>query len=194
MNAIRWILPLAGAGMLAAASIAGLERTETFVEPAFDFGEVQASWDEESTRPEAVVVPSRTAVAVILEAPLSTRTAQAGDRFHARVAAPVRVLGRVVIPRGAEVEGHVSASEPPGSGSRPGRIQLTYELVRLGGRAYGLNARSRVYEAGIDPRGRRPEIGPEMEFDAGATLEFELDQPVAMMRESAVLAAHPGER
>jgi hypothetical protein len=190
VNTIRWILPLAGAGMLAAASLAGLERTEAFFEPSFDFGEVQASWDAESARPEAVVVPSRTPVAVILEASLSTRTAQAGDRFHARIAAPVRVHGRVVIPRGAEVEGHVATSEPPGSGSRPGRIQLTYELVRFGGRAYGLNSHSQVYEAGIEPSGRAPEIGPEMEFDSGATLEFELDQPVSMMGGSAVLAVH----
>lgn len=189
MNTVRWILPLAGAGMLAAASIAGLERTEAFFEPSFETGEVQASWNAENERPEAVVVPPRTPVAVILEASLSTRTAQAGDRFRARIAAPVRVRGRVVIPRGAEVEGHVAVSEPPGSGPRPGRIQLTYELVRFGGRAYGLNSRSQVYEAGIDALAARvPDVGPHMEFDDGATLEFELHQAVAMMRASTDLA------
>jgi hypothetical protein len=167
--------------MLAAASIAGLERTEAFLEPAFD-SEVQASWDGEIARPEAVVVPAGTAVAVILESALSTRTAEPGDRFRARIAAPVRVHGRVVIPRGADIEGHVASSDPPGPGSRAGRIQLTYEVVRFGGQAYGLNSRSRVYEGTIDPDATPPAVGPQMEFDAGATLEFELDQAVAVMR------------
>ena len=184
MNTVRWILPLAGAGMLAAASIAGLERTDAFFEPAME-SEVQAVWDGEDLRPEAVVVPPGTPVAVILEAPLSTRTAQAGDRFRARVAAPVRVHGRVVIPSGADIEGHVSASDPSGSDHRPGRIQLTYELVRFAGRAYGLNSRSRIYEGAIDPPGPVDVVGGEMEFDAGATLEFELGQAVAMMREAS---------
>jgi hypothetical protein len=173
--------------MLAAASIAGLERTEPFFEPAFE-SEIAASWRGENERPDAVVVPEGTPVAVLLDAALSTRTAQVGDRFYAHVAAPVRVHGRVVIPRGADIEGHVAECDPPGSGSRPGRIQLTYELVRFGGHAYGLNSNSRVYEGAAATRGVAPEIGPDMVFDAGATLEFELDRAVAMMRESAALA------
>ena len=190
MNTIRWIVPLAGAGMLAAASIVGLERTESRFEPEFEPG-IQASFldeslhGEESEAPRAVVLPAGTAVAVILESALSTRNAQPGDRFHARIAAPVRVHGRVVIPRGADVEGHVASSDPSGTGLRPGRMQLTYELVRFDGRAYGLNSRSRVYEgASSEPAGWPTAHGPEMEFDAGATLEFELDQSVAMMRET----------
>ena len=193
MNTIRWIVPLAGAGMLAAASIVGLERTETRFEPEFEPG-IQASFldeslvaGDESDAPRAVVLPAGTAVAVILESARSTRNAQPGDRFHARIAAPVRVHGRVVIPRGADVEGHVASSDPSGTGLRPGRMQLTYELVRFDGRAYGLNSRSRVYEGASSERSGWPPAtthGPEMEFDAGATLEFELDQSVAMMREA----------
>ena len=47
MNTIRWIVPLAGAGMLAAASIVGLERTESRFEPEFEPG-IQASFLDES--------------------------------------------------------------------------------------------------------------------------------------------------
>lgn len=173
--------------MLAAASIAGLERTEAFFEPAFE-PEVAVSWEGGSEQRESFVVPAGTPLAVILEAALSTRTAQAGDRFRARVAAPVRVDGRIVIARGAEIEGHLASSDVPASGSRPGRMQLTYELVRFEGRVYGLNSRSQVYEGTAVVRGFGPEIGPHMEFDEGATLEFELGQDVAMMRESAALA------
>lgn len=173
--------------MLAAASIAGLERTEAFFEPAFE-SEVAVSWEGGSEQRESFVVPARTPLAVILEAPLSTRTAQAGDRFRARVAAPVRVDGRIVIPKDAEIEGHVSSSDVPGSDSRPGSMQLTYELIRLDGRVYGLNSRSQVYEGAAARRGFAREVDQHMEFDEGATLEFELGQDVAMMRESAALA------
>ena len=185
MNTVRWILPLAGAGVLAAASIAGLERTDAFFEPAFE-SEVAASWEgtnQSVSRPEAIVVPAGTPVAVLLEEALTTRTAQAGDRFRAIVAAPVKVGGHLVIPRGAEVEGHVAASHP-GEGARPGTIQLTYELLRFGDHAYGLNSHSQVYEGAAVLHPDLPAIGPEMNFDAGATLEFELGQAVAMMRES----------
>jgi hypothetical protein len=180
MNTVRWILPLAGAGMLAAVSIAGLERTDEILEPASD-GQVQASWQEEDERPVAVVVPAGTPLAVILQSALSTRTAEAGERFVALVAAPVRVHGRVVIPRGAEIEGHVAMSEPPGEGPRPGRLQLTYERVRFDGAAYGLNSRSQVYEGAASPRSTIARMGPDMRIDPGATLEFELAQAVAVM-------------
>ena len=193
MNTIRWIVPLAGAGMLAAASIVGLERTEVRIEPAFA-GEAQEAvsvdalemeFDAGSVAPGAVVLPAGTAVAVILEEAMSTRTAEPGDRFHARVAAPVRIHGHVVIPRGAEIEGHVAAVDPAGKGETPGRMQLTYELVRFDGRAYGLNSRSRVYEGASERPAWPPAArGPEMEFDRGATLEFELGQDVAMMRDA----------
>jgi hypothetical protein len=186
MNTVRWIMPLAGAGMLAAASIAGLERTEAFFEPAFE-SEVAASWEGtvEGVRvpSQAIVVPAGTPVAVLLESAMTSRTAQAGDRFRALVAAPVRVDGQLVIPRGAEVEGHVAASQP-GQGPRPGWIQLTYERVRFDDRSYGLNSNSQVYEGAAVDRDGRPVSGPEMNFDAGATLEFELGQAVAMMRDS----------
>ena len=185
MDTTRWILPLAGAGLLAAASMVGLERTDELFEPVTN-AELQVSWDlERDSAPapaRAVVVPAGTPVAILLDSELSTRTAQPGDRFHARVAAPVRVHGRVVIPRGAEIEGHVATSDPPGSGVRPGRMQLTYELVRFDGRAYGLNSKSRMYEGAVDPEyAARLRVGPDMIFDAGATLEFELDENVSMM-------------
>jgi hypothetical protein len=181
MNTVRWILPLAGAGMLAAASIAGLERTDEFLlEPVYD-EQVQAAWHGENERPAAVVVPAGTPLAVILQSALSSRTAVAGERFVALVAAPVRVHGHVVIPPGAEIEGHVALSEPPGTGPRPGRLQLTYEVIRFDGAAYGLNSRSQVYEGAQEWDGEVRREGPDMVIDRGATLEFELAQAVAVM-------------
>lgn len=181
MNTVRWILPLAGAGMLAAVSIAGLDRTDEFlVEPAFD-EQVHAAWQGANERPAAVVVPQGTPLAVVIQTALSSRTAEAGERFVALVAAPVRVHGHVVIPPGAEIEGHVAMSEPSGAGPRPGRLQLTYEVVRFGGAAYGLNSRSQVYEGAAEWSGRIGAQGPDMVIDGGATLEFELDQAVAVM-------------
>ena len=181
MNTVRWILPLAGAGMLAAASIAGLDRTNEFLlEPVYD-EPVHAAWQEENERPAAVVVPEGTPLAVVIGSALSSRTAGAGERFVALVAAPVRLHGHVVIPPGAEIEGHVALSEPPGIGPRPGRLQLTYELVRFDGAAYGLNSRSQVYEGAAEWKDGTVSEGPDMVIDRGATLEFELVQAVAVM-------------
>src|SRR5688572_31926956 len=98
MNTVRWILPLAGAGMLAAASIAGLDRTDEFLlEPVYD-EPVHGAWQEENARPAAVVVPEGTPLAVAIGSALSSRTAVAGERCVTLVAAPRLVHAHVVIP------------------------------------------------------------------------------------------------
>jgi hypothetical protein len=73
VDTTRWFLPLAGAGLLAAASMAGLERTDELFEPVTN-AEYQVSWDvERDPAPapaRAVVVPAGTPVAVLLESAL----------------------------------------------------------------------------------------------------------------------------
>src|SRR5688572_27916511 len=127
------------------------------------------------------VVPQGSPLAVLIQSALSSRTAVAAERFGAAVASRVRLHGHVVIPLGAEIECHVAMSEPSGAGPRPGRLQLTYEVVRFDGAAYGLNSRSQVYEGAAEWNGGIGAEGPDMVIDRGATLEFELDQAVAVM-------------
>lgn len=96
---------------------------------------------------DTVTLPAGTPLAMTLQTSLSTKTANVGDRFTARVAAPVEVAGRTIVPAGAEVSGHVVLTEQPGKASGRGRMQLAYDTVRFGGRTYDLDSRSQVYES-----------------------------------------------
>lgn len=92
-------------------------------------------------------VPAGTEVAVVLETSLGTKSSRAGDAFTARVESPVLVGGKVTIPDGAQVKGHVALAEQPGKASGRGRMQLAFDEVSYGGRTYTLDARGPVYES-----------------------------------------------
>jgi hypothetical protein len=92
-----------------------------------------------------ITVPSGTALAMRLQTTISTKTANVGDRFQATVTAPVRVNGRVAIPTGAEVSGHVVVAEQPGKAGGRGQLQLAYDHLRFDGDSYALGSRSQVY-------------------------------------------------
>jgi hypothetical protein len=94
-----------------------------------------------------IVVPQGTAFSVTLQTGLSTKTTQAGDHFDAVMASPVSVDGRIVIPAGAGVSGHVILAEQPGKASGRGHLQLQYDQVTVGGHPYDLNTKSQVYES-----------------------------------------------
>src|SRR5579863_3314645 len=58
-------------------------------------------------------VPAGTALMVKLETTLATFSNKAGDPFHARLAQPVVLDGRTIIPAGAVVEGRVTKVDEP---------------------------------------------------------------------------------
>ena len=125
-----------------------------------------------SARPyETPVVPAGTPVDVVLQISLDTRQSDAGDRFSARVVRPVVVNGRVAVPEGAFLHGHVLMSDPLSRDGGRGRLQLAYDQVEFDGHAYGLSGRSRVY-VGPSARG--------VELDAGCSLRFTLDRDVSV--------------
>ena len=66
-----------------------------------------------------IYVPQGTAIAMRLQTTLSTKTAQVGDRFQAATSAPVHVNGRLAIPEGSNISGHVILAEQPGKASWP---------------------------------------------------------------------------
>ena len=125
-----------------------------------------------SARPYAVpscVLRAGTPVDVVLQVSLDTEASEAGDRFSARVAAPIYVDGKVAVPAGAFLHGHVVLSDPLARDGRRGRLILAYDQLRIGNNAYGLRARSGVYHArqGTD-------------LDAGSNLRFTLDRDVSV--------------
>lgn len=63
---------------------------------------------------------------------LSSRTARVGDTFSASTTEPVySTTGVVVIPEGSELTGRVDAVTPAMKGGKPGRIDVSFNRVRL---------------------------------------------------------------
>ena len=124
-----------------------------------------------SARPYATprVVRAGTSFDVVLQVSLDTEASEAGDRFSARVSAPILGDGKVAVPEGAFLHGHVVLSDPLSRDGRRGRLVLAYDQLRFGGHAYGLTARSGIYHArqGTD-------------LDAGSNLRFTLDRDVSV--------------
>lgn len=92
-------------------------------------------------------VPQGTVLAMRLQTTLSTKTANVGDRFEADVSSPVHVNGKLAIPEGARVSGHVILAKQPGKASGRGQLQLAYDQVRFDGHSYNLASHSQIYES-----------------------------------------------
>ena len=78
-------------------------------------------------------LPAGTEVAVRLEEPLSSATADVEDRFRASVDAPVRIGGDIVVPAGTEVRGIVRRAEPAERPQRAGRLELEFDSLYVDG-------------------------------------------------------------
>jgi hypothetical protein len=153
VNKTPWIIGGAVAVVLIAAGTiyamqAGYTTPDTATETAFPANKDAAeSGGMTASNKSYIVVPQGTAMALRLESTLATKTASVGDRFQATVASPVQVGGRVAIPAGARVAGHVILAEQPGKASGRGQLQLSYDQLTFGGHSYDLDTRSRVYES-----------------------------------------------
>ena len=93
----------------------------------------------------SIRIPEGTALAMTLQTTLSTKTAQAGDRFQATVSSPVHVDGQLAIPEGSQISGHVILAKQPGKASGRGELQLAYDQLSFDGRSYDLHSQSQVY-------------------------------------------------
>jgi len=76
--------------------------------PAFSARNTRQAQASVPAKPSVIAVPTDTVVQLQLNQGLSSRTAQKGDTFTARVTAPVVVDNTVVIPEGSTVHGRVT--------------------------------------------------------------------------------------
>jgi hypothetical protein len=84
---------------------------------------------EAAPRPRPIVVPADTAISVVLDEPLGSKTSTTGQTFTATVQHPVEVDGRVAIPKGARVTGVVKDAKP--AGRFKGGAVLALELTSV---------------------------------------------------------------
>jgi len=90
--------------------------------------------------PKPKIVPSGTALAIVLEQELSTKTAKVEDPVVASLAEDVSVDGEVLLPKGAEVHGHVVSSVRSGRTQGRARIVVAFNEVRVNSRSYTIDA------------------------------------------------------
>jgi hypothetical protein len=82
------------------------------------------------------MIPAGTHIVVSLGQTLSSKTAQAGDRFNATVVDPVRVRGVVLIRAGAPASGTVIDAKALGHFKGGAELALRLDSVRAEGHTY----------------------------------------------------------
>jgi hypothetical protein len=138
--------------LIAAGTIYAMQNKNASTDAALATGPPTATGSSNSSSSGSandgrIVVPQGTAMRFRLSTSLSTKTSNLGDTFEATVASPVSVNGRVAIPEGANVSGHVVLAQQPGKASGRGQLQLSYDKITFGGHSYDLSTRSQVYES-----------------------------------------------
>ena len=77
-----------------------------------------------------------------LASTVGSKTSNTGDRFNATIATPVGSDGKVVLPKGAEVQGKIAQAVPQGRFKGGASLSLALESVTIGGDAYDIKTNS----------------------------------------------------
>ncbi len=93
-------------------------------------------------------VPAGTALTIRLLQSVSSASARPGDAFDAELARPVTVDGRVIFPKGTQIQGRVVSSRKSGRLHNPGRLTLTLKAIEAPGGEWVNLASSTVHAQG----------------------------------------------
>jgi hypothetical protein len=102
--------------------------------------ETAAPEEPAAEAPPPLIVASGTKLRVRLDSGLDTRRNQAGDRFTATLAEPVSVAGKVIFPKGAACNGHVTRSAASGRMQGRAELAITLDAIELHGRPHVIHA------------------------------------------------------
>jgi len=86
-----------------------------------------------------VTVPAGTALALTMDAEVTTKDKVVGDTFTATLSNDVVVDGKVIFPAGSKVSGHVAEAERPGKSSGRGKMVLSYDSISANGKSYAID-------------------------------------------------------
>lgn len=109
--------------------------------------------DEQVNHVERVSIPAGTQLSLVLENPISSATSRAGDRVEARVERATSEDGRVLLPGGTLLKGHVLEADPSGRVSGKARVVVGFDEIVVRGRAQRLDTTEIEAVAG-DSHGR----------------------------------------
>jgi len=90
--------------------------------------------------PQPIVVPQGTAIEVVLDQSLSSKTARAGQSFSATVVDPIEVDGQVVIPKRAHARGTVVSAKAAGRFKGASELGLALRSIEVNGQRYEIRA------------------------------------------------------
>ena len=93
---------------------------------------------EAAPRPRPIVVPADTAISVVLDEPVGSKSSTTGQTFSATVEVPVEIEGRLAIPKGARATGIVKDAKPAGRFKGGAVLELELTSVTLGERDYDI--------------------------------------------------------
>ncbi len=86
--------------------------------------------------PAAFELPAGTQIHVRLSQSLDTSRNLAGDSFSAVLSSPVALNGKVVVPKGTPVRGHLTAAKPSGRLKGRGYMTVKLDAFEVNGTAY----------------------------------------------------------
>jgi hypothetical protein len=86
------------------------------------------------------VVATGTALKIVLQQTVSTKTAKAEDPVVAELAADVSVDGDVLLPAGSEVRGHVVSALRSGRVKGKARLVVAFDEIHVDSRSYTISA------------------------------------------------------
>ncbi len=89
--------------------------------------------------PAPIVLPAGTTLTVHVSEAINTKTAKEGDVFTGTTASPISVHGKVVVPRGAHVEGVVVQSKSPGKFKGEGTLSVKLTTLTTKGASHQID-------------------------------------------------------
>ena len=123
-------------------------------EPAIS-GQPVLSTRSVPSAPPDITVPTGTRVLLSLINEVNTKHAHEGDHVYLRTASPVAVSGRVVIPRGSDVEGVVTKSKAAGKVVGKGELYIRFDsLILPNGVSRDFRARPPGEEGKVESNGK----------------------------------------
>jgi hypothetical protein len=142
--------------------------------------------------PSAAVIPAGSPVIIELVDPVSSRSVKQGDFFPIRLAAPLVLDGRVIVPAGATGQGQVVDAGRAGALGKPAKLVLAARHLQVDGnridlRAFRLGAAGRDNSSAIMVASFVPYVGMLALFAKGG----EIDVPAGTLGQAKLAADFP---
>ncbi len=141
---------------------------KTAQSPVTPRAEAPAATSAAPVSPQPISVPEGTVLTVRMIDGIDSDKNQVGDTFAATVETPITIGDRLVVPKGADVQGRVVAAKSGGKFTGRPEIGLTLTKLTVGGRSYELSTGD--FAAAGSSRGKQTAVAVGGGAAAGAII------------------------